>query len=179
MIPGVRILAVSGSLQARSSNRALLRTARRVAPAGVEVVDAVSVGDVPPFNPDVERDGPAPAVVASWRAQVAEADGGVLIASPEYAHSLPGSLKNALDWLVGSGELYGRRVAVLCGSPRPGGGAQGRAALEQTLRAQGAMVVVSATVAVMGEDRGAEELRDPAAVAAVAAAIDALTGRSG
>ena len=178
MIPAVRILAVSGSLQARSSNRALLRTARRVAPAGVELVDSISVGDIPPFNPDVERDGPAPAVVSAWRRQVAAAEGGVLFASPEYAHSLPGSLKNALDWLVGSGELYGRRVAVLCGSPRPGGGAKGRAALEQTLRAQGAVVVVSATVGVVAADRLAEELWDPAAVEAVLAALGALTARS-
>lgn len=179
MIPAVRILAVSGSLQARSSNRALLRTAHRVAPAGVELVDSISVGDIPPFNPDIERDGPAPAPVVEWRQQVAAADGGVLFASPEYAHSLPGSLKNALDWLVGSGELYGRPVAVLCGSPRPGGGAQGRAALEQTLRAQGATVVVSATVAVVAADKGAEELRDPAAAEVVVAALAALTGRSG
>jgi NAD(P)H-dependent FMN reductase len=84
-----------------------------------------------------------------------------------------------VDWLVGSGELYGRPVAVLCGSPRPGGGTQGRAALEQTLRAQGATVVVSTTVAVVAANKGAEELRDPAAVEVVAAAIDALTGRSG
>lgn len=179
MMPAVRILAVSGSLQARSSNHALLRTARRVAPAGVDVVDSISVGAVPPFNPDIERDGPAPAAVGAWREQVAAADGGVLIASPEYAHSLPGSLKNALDWLVGSGELYGRRVAVLCGSPRPGGGEKGRAALEQTLRAQGAEVVVSTTVAVVATDKGADEMHDPAAVAAVAAALAALTGRSG
>jgi chromate reductase len=178
MIVAVRILAVSGSLQGRSSNAALLRTARRVAPAGVEVVDAISVGDVPPFNPDVERDGPAPDEVLRWRAEVGGADG-VLFASPEYAHSLPGSLKNALDWLVGSGELYGRRVAVLCGSPRPGGGEKGRAALEQTLRAQGADVVVSATVAVVAAEKGAEELRHRDAVEAVVAALDALTGRSG
>lgn len=176
----MRILAVCGSLQARSSNSALLRTALRVAPAGVEVVDSISVGDVPPFNPDVERDGPAPATVVEWRRQVVEADGGVLFASPEYAHSLPGALKNALDWLVGSGELYGRRVAVLCASPRPGGGGLGRAALEQTLRAQGADVVLSATVGVVAADKGAEELRDPAAVTAVASALGALTpGRSG
>jgi NAD(P)H-dependent FMN reductase len=170
----VRVLAVSGSLQARSSNRALLRTAHTVAPAGVEVVDALSVGDVPPFNPDIERDGgPAPASVVEWRAQVGSADA-VLFASPEYAHSLPGSLKNALDWLVGSGELYGKPAAVLCGSPRPGGGALGRHALEQTLRAQGATVVASATVAVVAAEKGADELRDPAAVEAVTAALVAL-----
>lgn len=58
---------MSGSLQARSSNTALLRTAHRVAPAGVEVVDSFSVGAVAPFNPDIERDGPAPATVLQWR----------------------------------------------------------------------------------------------------------------
>ena len=170
----MKILAVSGSLQARSSNTAVLRTAHRVTPAGVEIVDALSVAAVPHFNPDLEKDGPAPYAVGAWRAQVAAADG-VLIASPEYAHSLPGALKNALDWLVGSGELYRKRTAVLCGSPRPNGGALGRQALEQTLNAQGAIVVVSATVGITAADKGAEELRDPAAVAAVEAAIDALT----
>ena len=99
----------------------------------------------------------------------------MLFASPEYAHSLPGSLKNALDWLVGSGELYEKPVAVLCGSPRPNGGVLGRQALEQTLKAQGAAIVVSATVAVVAADKGADELRDPAAVEAVVVAFAALT----
>jgi len=169
----MRILAVCGSLQGRSSNRAMVRTAHRVASKGVEIVDSISVGDVPHFNPDLDA-GTAPDAVRTLRSQVAEADG-VLIASPEYAHSLPGSLKNALDWLVGSGELYGKRVAVLCGSPRPNGGVLGRGALEQTLRAQGASVVASTTVGVVAADRGGQELRDPAAVEAVAAAIAALT----
>ncbi len=173
----MRILAVSGSLQARSSNAAILRTAHRIAPAGVEVVDAVSAADIAPFNPDVDRDGATPDAVVAWRAQVGGA-GGVLIASPEYAHSLPGALKNALDWLVGTGELYGKRVAVLCGSPRPLGGVLGRQALEQTLRAQGADVVLSATVGVVAADKGADELWDPAAVDAVATALAALRAPS-
>ena len=174
----VRVLAVSGSLQARSSNRALLATAHRVAPEGVEVVDAVSVGDIAHFNPDLDREGDTPAAVTDFRAQVAAADG-VLIASPEYAHSLPGVLKNALDWLVGSGELYEKRVAVLCASPRPTGCTYGREALERTLKAQGAQVVVSATVGVVAADKGADELHDPEAVAVVAGALLALSGRSG
>jgi NAD(P)H-dependent FMN reductase len=169
----MRILAIAGSLQARSSNAALLRTAHRVAPSGVEVVDAVSVGDVPPFNPDIEREGPPPEAVAALRAQIGSA-AGVLIASPEYAHSLPGVLKNALDWIVGSGELYGKPVAILCASPRPDGCVQGRGAIEQTLRAQGSTIVVSTTVGVAAADKGADELRDPAAEAAVAAALGAL-----
>jgi chromate reductase len=174
----MKILAVSGSLQARSSNRALLQTAHRVAPEGVELVDSVSVGDVAPFNPDLDREGATPDAVTELRAQVAGADG-VLIASPEYAHSLPGVLKNALDWLVGSGELYEKPVAVLCASPRPNGGELGRDALERTLRAQGAKVVVSATVAVAPGDKGGDELRDAAAVEAVAAALAALTTLTG
>lgn len=169
------ILAVSGSLQTHSSNSAVLRTARRVAPAGVEILDSISVGDIAPFNPDLEREGGAgaPPAVVEWRAQVAGADA-VLFASPEYAHSLPGSLKNALDWLVGSGELYEKRVAVLCGSPRPNGGMMGRAALEQTLKAQGAVIAVSATVGVVPADKGADELHDAGAVAVVEAALAAL-----
>src|SRR4051794_24596202 len=72
MILGVRILAVSGSLQARSSNRAVLRTARRLASAGIEVVDSMPVGDVPAFNSDLEGEGATtPAVVVEWRNQVA------------------------------------------------------------------------------------------------------------
>jgi len=172
----MRILAISGSLQARSSNVALLRAAHHAAPDGVEVFDAVSVGEVPHFNPDIERDGHPPPAVAILRSQIRSADG-VLIASPEYAHSLPGVLKNALDWIVGSGELYGKPVAVLCASPRPEGCVQGRAAIEQTLRAQGATIVTSATVGVSAADKGADELSDPTAVAAIAAALVALSSQ--
>jgi chromate reductase len=178
MIGTMKILAVSGSLQARSSNRALLNTAHRVAPDGVDLVDSVSVGEIAHFNPDLDRDGATPAAVTELRAQVASADG-VLVASPEYAHSLSGILKNALDWLVGSGELYEKPVAVLCASPRPTGCVLGREALERTLNAQGAKVVVSATVAVAAADKGGDELRDPDAVAAIGAALAALTGRTG
>jgi NAD(P)H-dependent FMN reductase len=157
--PGVRILAVSGSLDPGSSNHALLRLA-----AGA--VAAPSVGVLPHFSPTVDADD----AVAAWRSAVEGADA-VLIASPEYAHSLPGSLKNALDWLVGSGELYGKPVAVLAATPRPGGGALGRAALEQTLRAQGADVRWSASVFVR---RGTDPTDDPEARSAVAAALASL-----
>lgn len=149
----MRVLAISGSLQARSSNTWLLLTAARVAPVGDEVVDARSVGELPHFNPDLESDGASPAV-AELRSAIAAADA-VLIASPEYAHSLPGALKNALDWIVGSGELYGKPVAIVSGSPREDGARYAREALEQTLRAQGAVIAVSQTVAV-ATDQAAE-----------------------
>jgi chromate reductase len=153
----VRVLAISGSLQARSSNSWLLRTAARVAPEDDEVVDAGSVGALPHFNPDLEADG-TPTAVDALRAALGAADA-VLIASPEYAHSFPGALKNALDWIVGSGELYGKPVAIVSGSPREDGARHGRAALEQTLRAQGAVIAVSRTVAV-ATDQGDEPNAD-------------------
>jgi chromate reductase, NAD(P)H dehydrogenase (quinone) len=92
----VRILAVSGSLQAKSRNAALLTVAARLAPPGVEVEVFGGLGDLPHFNPDVDASG-APDSVVRWRQALAKSDG-ILIASPEYAFSLPGVLKNAIDW---------------------------------------------------------------------------------
>ena len=102
------------------------------------------MGALPHFNPDLV----APGAVIDFRERITAADG-VLIASPEYAHEMPGSLKNALDWLVGTGELYGKRVAIVVVSPRPNGGAYAREAIERTLHAQGSEIVRSTTVGVV------------------------------
>jgi chromate reductase len=142
----MRILAVCGSPGPQSSNRALLRAAADVAGRATQVVDGPELATLPHFAPGPD---PVPAAVEELRIAVSAADG-VLIASPEYAHSLPGSLKNALDWLVGSGEFYGKPVAVLAATPRHGGGGLGRAALEQVLHALGADVRYSASVLVSG-----------------------------
>jgi chromate reductase, NAD(P)H dehydrogenase (quinone) len=165
----MKVLAVSGSLQAASSNTRFLHAARDLAPAGVDVDIFESVGAIPHFNPDLV----APGAVTDFRARIAAADG-VLIASPEYAHEMPGSLKNALDWVVGSGELYGKPVAIVCVSPRPNGGLYAREAIERTLGAQGSIVVSSTTVAVVKHDVGDdgafnEQVRD--GVASVLAAF--------
>ena len=169
----VRILAVSGSLQARSSNARVLEAARRQAPEGVQVVLSTSVGEMPHFNPDCEADGPMGGAVAEFRAELAAADA-VLIATPEYAHALPGSLKNALDWIVGSGEFYGKRVAVISAAPSPDRGINAREMLERTLRAQGAVVVSSATIQVTHLE---SDGLGPATVAAVHAVLDSLIAR--
>ena len=87
---------------------------------------------VPAFSPDTD---PAPAVVDTFRALVQSADG-LVIATPEYAHGLPGSLKNLLDWLVGSGELYDKRVVITSAAPAAERGKHARADLERTLRAR-------------------------------------------
>ena len=169
----MRILAVSGSLQTGSTNAALLRVAGERVGAGVEVARYDQLGEIPPFSPDID---PAPAVIDRWRSLVRDADA-LLIATPEYAHGLPGVLKNALDWLVGSGDLYGKRVAILSAEPHAERAQHARADLERTLRAQGADVVSSETIAVPTGVRGHES--DDAGVAAgVDRALKALAGRA-
>jgi len=137
----IRILAVCGSLQARSANLSLLRTAASLAPEGVDVVLFDGLGDLPLFNPDLEERG-APAAVDRWRRALA-ASTAVLIASPEYGHSLPGALKNGIDWVIGSGELHRQVVAITAAVGHRDRGRQGLAALAQTLRAVDARIVWS------------------------------------
>jgi chromate reductase, NAD(P)H dehydrogenase (quinone) len=109
----MRLLAISGSLRARSSNSAALLAASRLAPEGVSVTLYEGLGSLPHFNPDLDTEGTEPpATVASLRSLVEAADG-VLFSTPEYAHGLPGSLKNALDWLVSFAPFYGKPVAIV------------------------------------------------------------------
>jgi len=135
----VRILAICGSLQAKSGNLALLQTAAASAPEGVDVVIFDGLRDLPLFNPDVEASGPPPAVQA-WRAALDESDA-VLIASPEYGHSLTGVLKNGIDWVIGSGELNLKVVAMTAAVPDNRRGRLGLQALAVTLDAVDAVIV--------------------------------------
>jgi chromate reductase, NAD(P)H dehydrogenase (quinone) len=135
----MRILAVSGSLQAKSMNLALLHTAAASAPPDVQVVLFTGLQLLPHFNPDLESSG-VPESVTRWRQALGESDA-VLIASPEYGFSLPGSLKNAIDWVIGSGELEGKPVAITAAAPGPGRGQRGLQALRDTLTAVNATIV--------------------------------------
>lgn len=139
MLSGVRILAVCGSLQEKSANRDLLRVAAATAPPGVDVVLFDGLAELPHFNPDLERDATLPAV-DRWRSAVAGSDA-LLVACPEYGFSLPGSLKNAVDWLIGSGELEGKIVAITAAVPALERGRRGLAALAQTLSAVSATIL--------------------------------------
>jgi chromate reductase len=111
-----QILAICGSLRTTSSNRSALQAAASVAPEGMQVTIYEGLVGLPHFNPDLDREL-LPLAAADLRERVARCDG-LLISSPEYAHGIPGSLKNALDWLVGSTELAGKPAAIINTSPR-------------------------------------------------------------
>lgn len=138
----VRILALSGSLRAASLNSMLLRAMAQLASSRVEVALFGALGALPLFNPDLEA--APPASVVSFQRAVAEADA-LLIASPEYAHGVSGTIKNALDWLVGFTPFVAKRVAVLNASPRAH---HADDALRETLRTMAAQIIEPASIDV-------------------------------
>jgi len=158
----IRVLLVCGSLQQASANRAALDVARAALSAsGVEVSAFEGLGSIPPLNPD-RGDDPGDAVLA-LRVQIAAADA-VLIAAPEYAGAIAGVVKNALDWIVGSGDLYAKPVALL--SAGTSGGVFARRDLVRTLSWQGAHVVASlgieaARTRSVSDADGARQFTDP------------------
>jgi chromate reductase, NAD(P)H dehydrogenase (quinone) len=114
----VRILAISGSLRRASTNTAALEALARLAPEGAKVLVYGDLAKLPPFNPDDDvEDKPKPEAVETLRALV-DASDALVIAAPEYAHGLPGALKNALDWLVASETFAGKPTALINTSPR-------------------------------------------------------------
>jgi chromate reductase len=141
----MRVLAISGSLPAKSSNTALMRRAVALSGDGVDVVLYEGIAALPHFNTDLEAEGTLP-VVDAWRLAVASADA-LLIACPEYGFSFPGVLKNAVDWLIGSAELERKLVAITAATVGHGRGLLGLSALRQTLSAVSAQVVFDGPIA--------------------------------
>jgi NAD(P)H-dependent FMN reductase len=136
------IVAISGSLREGSSNAALLRAAASVAPEGVRFVFYEGLGELPHFNPDLDAEGSTPPeAVRQLRELLIGADA-ILISSPEYAHGVPGAFKNMLDWLVSTGELVGKPVALL--NAAAAGGEYAQNAILETLRTMNWRVVDSA-----------------------------------
>jgi chromate reductase, NAD(P)H dehydrogenase (quinone) len=143
----LRILLISGSTRAASTNLAVLRTVRQIAPDGVAAEVYQNLSGLPAFNPDNDGADAGPAV-ADLRRQLAGADA-VLLCTPEYAGTLPGSLKNLLDWTVGTGDLYGKPVAwINAAHAGRGGGAQ--ATLAMVLDYVGAVPIQAACLALPG-----------------------------
>ena len=150
----MKVLAIPGSLRATSSNAALLRAAARVVPAGTELTLYDGLGGLPHFTPDLDVE-PLPPPVAALRTQVGAVDA-IAICSPEYAHGMPGSLKNALDWLVSALEPIGMPVLLISASP--GGAVHAHGQLLEVLRTMsmqvvdgGAHVFSRAKIGVTGE----------------------------
>ena len=108
----MRALLVSGSTRSGSGNTAALVTAAALAPPAVTTVLYQGLAGLPAFNPDHDGGELLPEPVAELRREIAAADA-VLFCTPEYAGTLPGSLKNLLDWTVGGGQLYEKPVAWL------------------------------------------------------------------
>ncbi|HEV8549360.1 MAG TPA: NAD(P)H-dependent oxidoreductase [Polyangiaceae bacterium] len=155
----MQFLAVCGSLRGASTNLALLEAAIELAPPGVSIEPFDGLAQLPHYNPDCEES--LPPAAAAWRALVGRADG-LLLSSPEYAFGVPGSLKNALDWLVGGAEFVGKPIALLGASPRA---VTSRESLVRTLTAMAGRIVeeASITLPLLGRKLDAAALlADPA-----------------
>jgi NAD(P)H-dependent FMN reductase/RimJ/RimL family protein N-acetyltransferase len=166
----LRILAIPGSLRGRSTNLLLLETAALLAPAGIRLEIFAELGNIPLFNPDrIDM----PAAVAALRSSIQSADA-VILSAPEYAHGLPGALKNALDWLVSGIELTGKPVALFNTSTRS---VYAQAALREVLVTLGTRFLEQAcvTVSLTADSRTPQQLAaDPAIAASIAAAFHHL-----
>jgi chromate reductase len=160
----VRILGISGSLRRGSHNRRLLRAAGALLPSGVELVEWDGLAGLPAFDEDLE-DAPPAAVLAFYEA-IEEADA-LLIATPEYNASLPGALKNAIDWAsrpFPENVLRYKPVAVIGASTGLFGAVWAQAELRKTLKASGAHVLESELPVGMADSafvEGADALADP------------------
>lgn len=130
------IFAISGSLRKGSSNTSILHTFKSLAPAGVEIILYDGLDRLPHFNPDLDHDDP-PVEVKELRGMLKRSDA-ILVSTPEYAHGLPGSLKNALDWLVSTTLLENKNCALVLGSSSEGNFARGQ--LVEILRTMNAKV---------------------------------------
>ena len=137
----MKVLGMSGSLRQDSYNSQLLRAAAELLPPGVELEEFEALREIPPFDEDAEQDPPA--AVVALKDAIARADA-VRIATPEYNHSIPGVLKNALDWVsrpYATNTLRNKPVAVMGASTGMFGAVWAQAELRKVLAAIGARVV--------------------------------------
>ncbi|CAM5595401.1 NAD(P)H-dependent FMN reductase [Mycolicibacterium aubagnense] len=137
----MKVLAICGSLRARSSNLAVLQAAQMLAPRSLEITLFDELEGLPYFNPDQDTDTP-PSPVLRLRKAIGHADG-LLICSPEYARGIAGVMKNALDWLVSSFEFPDKPIAVINASQRS---THADAALRLTLQTMSAHLIEEASI---------------------------------
>lgn len=173
-----RVLGLSGSLRKESYNTRLLRAAAAIAPGGLSITVA-DLKSIPLYDEDVRTRGYPPAV-RDFRETIAASDG-VLIATPEYNYSVPGVLKNAIDWASRPPDqpFAGKPVAIMGASPGRLGSARAQYHLRQVLLAVDAAVlnrpeIMVANAPAMFAEDGA--LADQATKDLVARLLDALAG---
>ncbi len=144
--PLVRLLAIAGSMRAESLNRKLLAAAVKIAQQAGAQVDLVELRalDLPLYDGDLEREHGIPQPVLQFKERIAAVDG-LLIASPEYNHSIPGVLKNAIDWASRGPErvFAGKAAALLGASPGAYGASRALPHLRQVISAVGVWIVPS------------------------------------
>ena len=143
----MKFLGISGSLRSHSVNTALLEAAQIIVPDQIEWRLAHGIGELPHVNPDFEHPDFEPAMpeaVSKWRSSIGWADA-LVISSPEYAHGTPGSLKNALDWLVSGPDFVGKPVAILGVAGR---GLHARASLIEVVTTMDGRVIFDASVMI-------------------------------
>lgn len=168
----LQVVAISGSLRRASSNSALVEAAVRRAPPSVEVLIEHGLPALPPFNPDLDGDG-TPDTVIGFRARLRACDA-ILISSPEYAHGVPGVVKNGLDWLVASGELIDKPIALINASVRA---THAWTSLRETLTVMSARVIPAASITVPLDGRALDAsgiALDARLSAALTSALEAL-----
>jgi len=172
----MKVLAISGSLRKDSYNTLVLRAAQKVAPAGISITIA-DISQVPLYNEDVREAGD-PAAVSALKAQIHAADT-VLIATPEYSFSLPGVLKNTLDWLARPPEppFNGKAVAILGATPGQVGTARVQYHLRQVLLGMGAFTVAKPEIFIREAEskfNAQQELTDATTAKLITELLDAL-----
>ena len=171
-----RILGISGSLRRDSHNTNLLRAAAEAAGPDVELVLYAGLKDIPPYDEDDDVH-PRPESVARLNAAIADADA-VLFSTPEYNSSIPGQLKNALDWVsrpVATNVLRNKPVAVVGASTGGFGAVWAQAELRKVLSALGARVLdIEVPVPHAHTRFGEEGLTDDEIRASLAETVEAL-----
>jgi chromate reductase, NAD(P)H dehydrogenase (quinone) len=171
----MRIVAISGSLRQGSHNTELLRQAAAVAPEGVTIELYEGLKELPPYDADDDVPGDQPVTVLAFKDALEAADA-ILIATPEYNHSIPGQLKNALDWasrpLVGS-PVRNKPAAVISSSTGVFGGVWAAAETRKVLGALGARTLEE-TVALGKANERLEGEPDDELLDGLRAVVDAL-----
>jgi chromate reductase len=158
----MRILAISGSLRRDSHNTQLLRAAADLLPSGAELVvlDPEALRAIPHYDEDLRELG-EPAAVTSLRAAVNDADA-LLVSTPEYNHSLPGALKNAIDWLsrpIAESPFKGKSIAVVGASTGMFGAVWAQAEARKVFGAVGGRVIDAELPVVFAHEQFGEDGR--------------------